>query len=106
MAVGVTLKVAPSVLKTQSGVVSSEINTLEQAWREMESVIKKTKGYWEGQASNQHLEYYNDVKDDMETIIRRLKEHPVDLLKMAGIYEESENMAQQIASSLPEDVIV
>lgn len=106
MAAGVTLKVAPSVLKTQSGVVSSEVRKLEQAWKEMESVFKKTKGYWEGQASNQHIEYYNDIKDDVETIIRRLKEHPVDLLKMAGIYEESETAAQQIATSLPQDVIV
>ena len=52
------------------------------------------------------MEYYNDVKDDVETIIRRLKEHPADLLKMAGIYEDSESFAQQIASALPEDVIV
>lgn len=106
MAAGITLKVAPSVLKTQSGVVSSEVSTLERSWRELESVIKKTKGYWEGQASDQHIEYYNDIKDDVEMIIRRLKEHPVDLLKMAGIYEESEAAAQQIASSLPEDVII
>lgn len=106
MAVGVTLKVAPNVLKTQSGVVLSEVNSLERTWREMESIIKKTKGYWEGEASIQHMEYYNDVKDDVETIIRRLKEHPADLLKMAGIYEDSESFAQQIASALPEDVIV
>lgn len=106
MAAGITLKVTPNVLKTQSGVVSSEVNSLERTWREMESVFKKTKGYWEGEASTQHMEYYDDVKDDVETIIRRLKEHPVDLLKMAGIYEESESAAQQIASTLPEDVIV
>lgn len=106
MTSGITLKVTPNVLKTQSEVVSSEVNSLEQTWRELESVIKKTKGYWEGEASSQHMEYYNAVKDDVETIIRRLKEHPVDLLKMAGIYEESELSAKQIASSLPADVIV
>lgn len=32
MAAGVTLKVAPNVLKTQSGVVLSEVNSLERTW--------------------------------------------------------------------------
>ena len=71
MASGVTLKVAPSVLKTQSDVVSSEVRNLEQSWRQIESTIKKTSGYWEGEASNRHLEYYHDIQDDGETIIRR-----------------------------------
>ena len=44
--------------------------------------------------------------DDIETIVRRLKEHPRDLLEMAGIYVETEESAVQAAESLVQDVIV
>ena len=38
-------------------------------------------------------------------MLKRFKEHPVDLQKMAGVYVEAEAKAAQIASALPDDVI-
>lgn len=45
------------------------------------------------------------MDDDWTYIIKRLKEHPEDLLEMAGVYKEAEKTTTQIANSLPGDVI-
>ena len=41
----------------------------------------------------------------MEKVIKRLKEHPKDLLDMAGLYVKGESAASEIATALPADVI-
>lgn len=106
MASGITLKVDPSTLKSQANAVSGELKSLEKQWRIISSTVLKTKGYWEGDASNQHQESFANMKNDIDIVLKRLKEHPTDLLQMAGIYEESEHNAQEIASALPKDVLV
>ena len=68
--------------------------------------ITSSRSYWEGDASEAHQKFYDSFKEDIETIVRRLKEHPRDLLEMAGIYVETEESAVQAAESLVQDVIV
>ena len=46
-----------------------------------------------------------DNEEDVQKIIRRLNEHPVDLLKMAGIYEKAEVAAKALANTLSDHVI-
>ena len=41
----------------------------------------------------------------MEKVIKRLKEHPKDLLDMAGLYVKGEDAASKVAAALPADVI-
>ena len=43
---------------------------------------------------------------EVEKVIRRLNEHPTDLLEMAGVYIKAESEAVQFANVLPDDVIV
>jgi hypothetical protein len=38
-------------------------------------------------------------------MIKRLKEHPTNLLEMAGVYEETEQEIVQLTSALPDDII-
>lgn len=100
------LKVKPDVLKSQAQAIKSEISSIEKQWANIEILIKRSKGYWEGEASQQHQKYYNEVKESVRKVIRRLKEHPDDLLKMAGIYDTAEKQAASLANTLPDDVIV
>ena len=46
------------------------------------------------------------MKDDIAEVIKRLKDHPVNLLKMAGIYTETEAVLTEVSQSLVADVIV
>lgn len=44
--------------------------------------------------------------EEVEEVINRLSEQPDDLLKMANLYVEGEKASEEIAKSLPKDVIV
>lgn len=101
----IVLKVAPDDLKKKSGEITKEISNIESDFQKIDQLITGTKRYWEGDASNQHIKSYTKMKDDIKTIIKRLKEHPVDLQKMAGVYEQTEAAVSQLASALPTDVL-
>ena len=100
------LKVTPAQLETRAKAVESHIKAFENDWKQMTDIIRNSKGYWAGDASTTHQKYFKECEDDVLQIIKRLKEHPRDLLTMAGIYKESENKASQLAKTVPGDVIM
>lgn len=100
------LKVTPDVLKTQAQTIQNEIGVIEKQWSNIETLINRSKGYWEGDASQQHINYYGEIKEPVMQVIKRLKEHPTDLLKMAGIYDAVEKEAAGLTNSLPDEVII
>ena len=101
----ITLKVKPEVMKSKANEISSSIKSIDKELKEITRVVLGTKKYWEGDASNQHQKNYVTIKDDIPKIIKRLEEHPTDLLKMAGLYEEAEKQNQLLSNKLPVDVI-
>ena len=52
------------------------------------------------------LEILKENKADVTEILKRLKEHPTDLQKMAGVYVKAEKTATKLANALPKDVII
>ena len=105
MASGIQLKVAPNTLKNKANEITKEINTVERQWKKLQETITRSKSYWEGDASNIHQKYISTINSDVTTLIKRLKEHPTELLKMAQLYDEAEQKASQLAAALPKDVI-
>lgn len=103
---GIVLKVSTDELKAKAQDVQNQIDTFEAQWKALSDIVRKTRGYWVGEASNAHQKHLNEYQDDVEKILKRLREHPVDLLKMANVYDETEKKAAAIAMSLPEDVII
>lgn len=98
------IKVTPEELKNQSNQVSEDIKAIEKHWRSISNLVNGTKTYWEGDASNTHIRIYKDVEDDVNKIIARMKENPVKLLTMAGIYDEAEQNAVSMSAELPTDI--
>lgn len=103
---GIQLKVSPDILKSKAQEITAQANNISKSWQEMCNVISHSKSYWEGDASDYHRKAFDENKDDVDQILRRLREHPKDLMQMAGIYTQAESEAEQIASSLPDDIIV
>ena len=101
----IVLKVKPDELKKKSTEISNKISSIETDFGKIEQLVLGTRQYWEGDASTQHIKNYNKIKDDIKKIVKRLKEHPTDLEEMAGIYEQTEMAAKQLASMLPTDVL-
>ena len=102
---GITLKVAPAELKSKAQQIQGQIGRFEAAWNNVAQIVGSSRGYWQGDAGNVHQKQIRLYQEDVEKIIRRLKEHPVDLLKMAEIYEESENKVQEKIRELSGNVI-
>lgn len=103
---GFVLKVSLDQMKSKSTEVTGQIKEIESNWKELKRVVNGSKSYWQGEASDLHRKYLKESETEVNQIIKRLKEHPSDLLKMLGIYQSAEKQAQQLANSLPEDVIV
>lgn len=102
----IQLKVSPDVLRTKAEEISGQIQTIDNNWRRIYDLIQNSKSYWQGEASDYHRKYLKENDEETKKLLKRLREHPIDLQKMAGVYVEAEQQAVQIASALPDDVIV
>lgn len=102
----IVLKVTPEVLTRMSGDIEQQIKNIENQFKTIENDIQQTKSWWEGDASDSHIAQYNALKDGINEAVKRLKDHPTNLLKMAGLYVENESRQEAAAQSLQADVIV
>lgn len=100
------LRVTPETLKKKADEFTGIINEIKGHFDQIESVSERTKGYWQGEAGDKDRTGYASYKDDINYIIRRLMEHPADLLTMAGIYREAEHDVVSTNAALKTDLIV
>ena len=101
----ITLKVKPDALKTKASEVENDINVLERHFNSIQDIIARTSGYWVGNAGDKARKEFNAQKDSTTKVIKRFREHPTDLLVMAGIYDESERAVALENQKLDTDVI-
>ena len=74
-------------------------------YAELTRILDSTKNFWLGEAAEKHRKIYNDKKDDIDKLLRRIAEHPDDLQRIAGNYVQAENTNTAEARSLSGDVI-
>lgn len=102
----VEIRVSTSELRRQAAEVSRRVQSLATRFSELERTVSGTKSYWIGEAGDLHRQLYAERKDDIETMLRRLREHPVDLLKISGNYEQTEETVATSFGTLRGDVIL
>ena len=100
------ITVSTEVLREKAGEISTTANTIKREWEEIRRIVTNSEYYWQGKSSRKHLDLLKKSSEDADTITRRLAEHPEDLLKMAGIYEDTEQKITELNIALPSDVIV
>lgn len=101
----VRVKVNSAVLNSKAQDVSKSIGRMQQCFDQLETVIKRTSYYWIGEAGDLHRKIYQEQKPQIEEMMKRLKEHPTDLMTIAQTYETAEAQIQSMAAELPGDVI-
>ena len=102
----ITLRVKPEALKTKSAEFTRIIDDIEKRFRNIMDISGKTRGYWIGEAGDKDRQGDSSYQTDISYIMKRLREHPVDLLQQAGIYEEAERKAASRNAALKTDTIV
>lgn len=101
----VHIKVDSAVLRDKAASVSKSIASMSGSLEQLESIISRTSSYWIGEAGDMHRKIYMDQRPQLEEMMKRLKEHPTDLLAIAQTYDTVEAAVQEIASELPGDII-
>ncbi len=101
----VELLVTPEVLNQKAGEVEKLVANMRTRFENMKTLVDKSSGYWIGEAGELHRKNYADQKDNIDTILRRLSEHPGDLRTIAQTYTTVELKTQEIAANLPGDVL-
>lgn len=100
------LRVTPEILEKKAEEFTGIISEIKEHFDQIEAISARTKGYWQGEAGDKDRAGYASYKDDINFIIRRLQEHPTDLLSMAGIYREAERDVASKNATLKTDQIV
>lgn len=86
-----TIRVKTDELDATANDVEDKIKLLEQAFSDMEQVIRASYTYWEGDGNISYIESYKRKEETAATIFRRFRENVTDLRTIAGIYEENES---------------
>lgn len=101
----VHIKVNSAVLNSKAQSVSKSIKNMENCFEQLETIINRTSYYWIGEAGDLHRNIYKNQKPQIEEMIKRLKEHPIDLMSIAQTYDAAEAAVQSMAVELPGDII-
>ena len=102
----IEVKVSPEVLVTQAEEVRRLAIDMRSRFEVLEDIMERTKGYWIGDAGELHRKLYKEQKDDVAQMLRRLLEHPDDLLMISENYRAAESKNVHTASVLDADIIL
>lgn len=107
MAIGgdIFIKVKPEVLVEKAHEVSASIRKMANCFDDLERIINRTSYYWIGEAGDMHRKLYQVQRENVDEMMRRLKEHPEDLLTISQNYVQTERAVEAIANELSGDVI-
>ena len=105
MASVINLKVTPEQLQQKARDVSEAVSKMKNDFSKLNTAINSTHSYWIGQAGDLHRKLYNDKAAEVNEILQLLGRYPTDLLKMAGVYTQTENQNKAVAASLNSNVI-
>ena len=103
---GNAVKVNTDVLITKANEVEDKVKTMRANIQEIEELVEETRNYWIGEGGDAHRKLYETQKEDVEEILNRLAEHPVNLRTVAtqvygGLVDENKSVAE----ALPGDAI-
>lgn len=105
MSAVINLKVTPGQLQEKARDVSEAVSKMKGDFNKLNTAINSTHNFWTGQAGELHRKLYNDRVNEINGILKLFGEYPTDLLKMAGIYTEAENVNKSAAASLNSNII-
>lgn len=102
----VELLVTPETLHQKATEVEARVKAMKTRFDNMKALVDKSSSYWVGEAGDMHRKNYADQVENIDQILRRLGEHPIDLRAIAQTYSDTELKIQEtIIQELPGDVL-
>lgn len=101
----VEVRVKPEVLISQAEEVRRLANDMKTHFQTMENTMSRTVHYWIGEAGDLHRKVYDEQKEDVDLMLRRLLEHPDELLAISQNYTQAERVNVATSAMLDADII-
>ena len=105
MASIVQLKVSPDDLQKKAREVTDSCSRMKKSFSNLNTAINGTRSYWIGEGGDANRKLYNDKVKEFDQMIKLLESYPTDLLKMANIYTNVENVNKSMATQLTNTVL-
>ena len=100
------LKVTPAQLKSKAKEFDTQAGKVKKTTQQMFDIIKELTGaVWSGVAATKYKGQFNKLNDDVQRMLKMIKEFSSDLLAIAAEYEKAEKANEAAAASLKTDVI-
>ena len=100
------LKVTPSQLKTKSKEFNDDASKVKKVTNDMFSLIKELNGaVWSGDAATAYKNQFGKLDNDVNNMVKMIKEFSSDLQKIATEYERAEDVNQAASKKLETEVI-
>jgi uncharacterized protein YukE len=99
------IKVDTQTLINKASETSRSISRMEECFERLELIVNRTSYYWIGEAGDKHRKIYTDNKAEIDIILKRLKEHPRDLLEIEQVYSKAEKDVYKVSKELPANII-
>jgi len=98
---GVTFNVTTQELERKSEELSRELLTMENSYNTLRALVADSTSYWDGEAGRTFRRMFQDRQEEVDEILTRLKDHPRNLMTIAGIYKEAERKIETENIGLP-----
>ena len=102
---GNALKVDTDVMLAKANDVEQKVKEMRARFADMERMIEESKSHWLGEAGDLHRNIYYGKKEEIDRILNKLAQHPVNLREAAKVYAGLASENDQVQKALPADVI-
>lgn len=85
--------------------VAGKVSSIRRHFEELRALMDKSRGYWLGEAGDKYRQTYNNLDKEKEEILKRLEEHPRDLVAIARKFYQVEIEIEQMIQELPGNVL-
>ncbi|MCC8104031.1 MAG: WXG100 family type VII secretion target [Clostridiales bacterium] len=92
-------------LRSRSETAREKIQTMTSDLEEIASLMQNTKSYWVGDAGELARSTYEKQNETFQEILTFLESNRVNLLQVAGIFEEEESSNIETAAGLRTDLL-
>lgn len=100
------LKTDPQMMLEKSAAIEKRIDRLLHSLEEMEMIINKTNDHWQGEAAEEHKDFFYSLKPEAEENFRKMQNQVKNLREMAAVYFQAEQEVKNLSEELPSDVII
>lgn len=101
----IELQVTPEQMTQTASGIMNKISEVQGLFEEISEKMRRTTAYWEGDVGNNERKTYEGNQDDIDLMIKNLKNYVLELKLMAMNYTLTETAVTQISEALPSNIL-